>query len=403
VIGAADFQELLRNLYDAALITDFDGRIVDANPRAVKFLGYRKRELYTRKITDFLSGAGDALLPTIRETLQNDRFVLIQAHCTRKDGSLFPSEVSTNRLHVSAQDYLCFFIRDVSERARGEQERARIMGELERHAEELREKNALMAEDLKMAREIQQAMLPDRYPVFPPTARDEDSALRFCHLYRPCSTLGGDFFSVLPVCPTAAGIFVGDVMGHGIRAALVTAIIHGLLDELKPVGGDPGEFLTQINHGLGTILRQPDEFVFASAIYVVADWKTGTLTCASAGHPSPVQVRPHEREADFLKDVRDVRGPALGISDDHVYSTCSCSLRKDDMILVFTDGLYEVEAPDAEEYGQQRLLDAVRLRARMEPSRLLAELVADAESFAAGNGFSDDVCLLALVIARLGE
>jgi len=86
-----------------------------------------------------------------------------------------------------------------------------------------------------------------------------------------------------------------DVMGHGMRSALVTAIVRGLLEELRPVAGDPGKVLTEANRAFTAVLRQPHELIFASALYVVADTQAGCLTGANAGHPAPLLVRPHSR------------------------------------------------------------------------------------------------------------
>ena len=77
--------------------------------------------------------------------------------------------------------------------------------------------NAQMEADLKMARNLQQSLLPDRYPVFPCASAPEKSALQFCHRFFPASQLAGDFFSVLSLSETKAGVFICDVMGHGVR------------------------------------------------------------------------------------------------------------------------------------------------------------------------------------------
>src|SRR5207248_865042 len=140
--------------------------------------------------------------------------------------------------------------------------------QLATYNEELREKNSQLEDDLDMASEIQQAFLPHQFPAFPRGVALEQSALQFHSRYLPTGAVGGDFFHVLPLSETQAGVFICDVMGHGVRAALVTAIQRALIEELMDVAHDPGEFLTRINHALLSILRRTRTPMFASAFYL---------------------------------------------------------------------------------------------------------------------------------------
>ena len=115
-IGGADFQELLQSVYDGALVTELGGHIIDANARVVKFLGRSRDELCRHNVIDVISGSDESLLETIKQSLESDRFILIQAFCARQDGSLFPAEISINMLNLSTQVYLCFFVRDITHR-----------------------------------------------------------------------------------------------------------------------------------------------------------------------------------------------------------------------------------------------------------------------------------------------
>ena len=87
-------------------------------------------------------------------------------------------------------------------------ERKRLEEQIARYTNELREKNAQMEADLTMAREIQQAFLPQRYPTFPRDAIAAESALHFHHRYHPTGAVGGDFFEVLPISDTQAGVLI---------------------------------------------------------------------------------------------------------------------------------------------------------------------------------------------------
>jgi PAS domain S-box-containing protein len=145
----SNFQELFQGVYDAALITNRNGTIIDANVRAVQFLDFERDELRQRNVLDILSGADEALLTTIADTLIEDRFVLIQAYCARRDGSLFPAEISTNLLNLSGNDYLCFFIRDITRRIQAEELKAAMIEEIKKSNADLREFAYVVSHDLQ--------------------------------------------------------------------------------------------------------------------------------------------------------------------------------------------------------------------------------------------------------------
>lgn len=114
------FSQLLQSIYDGCLITDIEGMIVDANARVLEFLKRDLEDVRGLRVAHLISGADESLVPSIRETLENDRFVLIQAYVTRSDGSLFPAEISVNFLE-GEDKRLCFFIRDITVRKQTEE------------------------------------------------------------------------------------------------------------------------------------------------------------------------------------------------------------------------------------------------------------------------------------------
>ena len=267
---------------------------------------------------------------------------------------------------------------------------------------ELSEKNAAMVEDLGMARELQMALLPQRFPTVPRGAAQAASAVRFCSIFHPASSVSGDFFNVVRVSETAVGVFICDVMGHGVRAALITAMMRALEEQLGETAADPGALLTEINRALCGILRQSGTTLFATACYLIADVATSRITFANAGHPSPLLVRRAPGGVEPLT-APQTAGPALGLFDDAQYLTHEHPVAADDLVLLFTDGLFEVENVHAEAFGETRLRESIRQRAGVPPAQLVQDVFTEVERFAEGQVFADDVCLVGMEIAHLNS
>lgn len=272
---------------------------------------------------------------------------------------------------------------------------------LERQSSELREKNAQMEEELAMARELQVAFLPRHFPVFPAKVSPEQSAIQFCHRYATTTELGGDFFDILALSDVEGGVFICDVMGHGVRAALVAAIVRGLVEELKPLAGDPGRLMTAVNHGVCGILKQTVTPLFATAFYLVADLARGELRYASAGHPAPYRLRREMGRLERLDFGGGKPGPALGIFERPAYVTGRCGLAPRDMVMLFTDGIYEVEGADGGYFTKEQLMEAVERRLGLPAPQLFDELITEITGLSATGRFEDDMCLVGLEVTRL--
>ena len=261
---------------------------------------------------------------------------------------------------------------------------------------ELQQRNRELQGDLELAREFQLGLLPNGYPPFAGSSNGKATSLHFCHRYQPSGEVGGDFFDVLPLSDNQAGIFVCDVMGHGIRAALVTAILRGLVAELKPQALDTGRFVAAINHSLTEVLRGGDEILFATALYMVADIGRGRLMSTNAGHPRPLHIRRSQGVVEPILFRKGASGPALGIFPGYPFVSDECPLTPGDAILAFTDGVTEITAPNGELFGEERLREAVRRRIDLPVEEILEQILREMRAFSATATFEDDVCLVGI-------
>jgi len=129
------------------------------------------------------------------------------------------------------------------------------------YAEQIRRIKEEMEEEVRMAAELQKTFFPRTYPTYPEGVPSSDSAVQFCYHYHASGTVSGDFCSIRRLSETECGILQCDVMGHGVRAALGTALIYAMVEELSQKEDDPGLFLGSLNKLLLPILRQEDTFL----------------------------------------------------------------------------------------------------------------------------------------------
>lgn len=270
----------------------------------------------------------------------------------------------------------------------------------EQKAEIVRQ-NRRMTEDLLMAREMQMALLPRKLPEVSTGVATGGGAVRLASHYEPLGLVSGDFFEVLAVSETALSILIADVMGHGVQAALITAMMRALIQDHRSLAGDPGAFLTALNRSLTMILDGCGLSTFVSALALVVDTATGSLGFANAGHPCPILLRPACGMTRVLDCHCRHNGGLLGIGLDTAYSAARIGLAAGDRVLVFTDGLFEIPGPDGEILGLSGLLALAAGLMPLPGDVFVDNLVQAARAFTPSGKFEDDVCLVGLEVLEI--
>ncbi len=135
-------------IYDAAMLTDMQGKVLDANVRAVQFFGYSREHFTSSVIGDIITGIGGTILATINNNLRNNQFTLLQTDCRRKDGTRFRAEISTSLIHLSHKPLLCFFVRDVSVRRAAEEALKQVHDDLACQVEESNRANQELMQEI---------------------------------------------------------------------------------------------------------------------------------------------------------------------------------------------------------------------------------------------------------------
>jgi len=265
------------------------------------------------------------------------------------------------------------------------------------YAARLERLNKQIEEDIAMADRFQKAFLPHAYPRF--ALAGQSQAVEFGHHYKAGGQIGGDFCAIRKVSDRKTAILVCDVMGHGVRSALVTGIVRAVSEELLRLHDDPGVLLSRMNSQIYPILRQSDDFVFLTACCMVLDIQTGRLQYANAGHPEPLYLGAVGK-VRFLGLPDEKSQPAIPLFKDSVYVTHTLDLAPNDLVMIYTDGLVEAENAIGDEYGVDRLVNALSANREGLLTSLFESILQDACAFTGSDHFDDDVCMAGLRFIR---
>lgn len=262
-------------------------------------------------------------------------------------------------------------------------------------ANELQQKNIAYEEEVKLAHEIQQALSTSGHP---PAVSQNGNKIFFGSRYLPISGLAGDFYEIIKLSNNRYGIFICDVMGHGVRAALIVAMLRGLLTTQANNKHDTAQFLEKLNSGLSSILKRANVTMFATAFYGIIDLNELSMTYSCAGHPGPILVG--DKNSQQLCAGRGVKGPALGLLNNLTYPIHTQDLSGIQRLLLFTDGVLEAENDEGEQFMDQRLLEIASQDPDKDIEEWLESIIETVLDFSDSHHFDDDVCLLGLQIVK---
>lgn len=188
--------------------------------------------------------------------------------------------------------------------------------------------------------------------------------------------LGGDAWKVASLGDSRLGVAIADVCGKGAPAALLMASAQATLEDLMAERLAPAELCARLGRALAPRLG-PERYV--SFAYVVLDRAAGRLACANAGHPSPLLLRASGEVVRLAST-----GPVLGVMAGAGYEETSVALEPGDRLLLFTDGLLEAAPAGGEEWGEARIVDALRAARPLPAPEACTALLAAARAHAGG-------------------
>ena len=245
-------------------------------------------------------------------------------------------------------------------------------------------KHKLIAKELNILNKQQKLIMNDSK-----MECNKDKELEFYH--KPATVVGGDFYYAHKIDDKRVAFIIADVMGHGIVANYMVAMIKGAFKTLCYQYKTPGEIATYLNKILY------DEFdkmgVFATALINVLDTENNILSVSNAGHYSPIII---DDNGEIVESIHCKKGIPIGVLSDCEYHSNTFSIENYPMIFMFTDGSLEIKNQNKEEFGLDRLKNFVKDNYKNNKNQIVENLKIETEKFSGNDNFDDDILILML-------
>jgi serine phosphatase RsbU (regulator of sigma subunit) len=267
---------------------------------------------------------------------------------------------------------------------------------IERQNQDLSRANHRMKRDLDAAARVQQTLLPESFP--------EIQGLGFAWSYRPCDELAGDSLDIVRINDNLIALYLLDVSGHGVPAALLSVTVTRSLHPrtggaaslvagpgANPDAVDPAQVVSRLNT-LYPMASNGDHYF--TMIYGLLDIRTRRLRFTVAGHPAPIMVRRESRPERL-----DISGFPVGMIPNAEYEETVIDLQPGDRLYLHSDGLTEEVNAQNEEFGDERLLTVLADSRALGLNSTLESLVQEVVAWRGEEHLKDDVSILAVSVA----
>jgi sigma-B regulation protein RsbU (phosphoserine phosphatase) len=255
-------------------------------------------------------------------------------------------------------------------------ERARLYDEA--HLQRLR-----LEQELQVARQMQESLLPERLPEIP--------GFTLAAYWRPALEMAGDFYDIFPLAAGRWGIAVADVSDKGAAAAMYMAMTRSLLRTSGLAHASPAEALKAVN---GQLFAHSSSDMFVTVFYAVLDAGAHALTYANAGQNPPLLRRANGGMEQLIRT-----GMALGVAEEMELSDVTLSLGAQDSLVIYTDGLTDALDSQGRDYNLYRLNSALGTAPVATAGSQLDHLLNDLNSFIGDVPPFDDITLFVMTMA----
>jgi sigma-B regulation protein RsbU (phosphoserine phosphatase) len=239
--------------------------------------------------------------------------------------------------------------------------------------------------DLEIARDIQRILLPSEAPVIP--------GFEISGINIPARHVSGDYFDYLTVDNDRLGVAIADVSGKGVPASIIMAICRSVLRSQAASNPSPADVLQKVNRQLYPDIK---EDMFISMAYLILDHARNAVTLARAGHDAPILFDHASGTASPVKPPGMVLGIDSGSVFDRITGDFSLSLKRDDCLLLYTDGVTEALDANGDEFGPDRMIECVRASAPEGAPAIIRGLIDELRRFVGSQPQNDDITLIAI-------
>jgi len=251
---------------------------------------------------------------------------------------------------------------------------------------------ATLEKELEVARTIQETLVPPPDPV-------ERQYVRLAGYFLPASQCGGDWWTVHDMPDGRILVVIGDVTGHGVPSAMITAAAKAACDVVRATEGDKLT-VTRLLEVMNRAIFESAKRKFVMTCFAsILDPKKRTITYANAGHNFPYLFRPGAVDGNDFQVLMS-RGNRLGDLEESTYSEKTANLNPNDVLVWYTDGIVECENDRGEEYGEKRFRAAIRRAAELDPVAMRESVVSAAGQFFGDRPRKDDITM---VFARIAS
>lgn len=238
-------------------------------------------------------------------------------------------------------------------------------------------------QDLTISREIQQAILPQKFPPIP----DEPNFELYASMVA-ANEIGGDFYDYFLIDKHRLGFVIGDVSGKGISAAIFMAVSRTLIRATGLKGDSVSECMGYVNN---LLCQESVSSMFVTAFYGEINTLTGEVEYVNAGHNPPYVL-----SSNGICEVEMTNGLPLGVMEDFKYVSKKMQLRNGDQLLLFTDGVIEALNPQQTAYGENKFENFLHQHLNLPVETIIKKSFEEVNDFVDGAPQSDDITLLGI-------
>ncbi len=285
------------------------------------------------------------------------------------------------------EKYKKLYEKELEERKKIEEFNVRLNELVDEKTHELKNAYHELNKELEIARNVQEGLLPKELP----NLVNMDIATE----YIPTGRVGGDLYDILLTKDRNIAVLIFDVSGHGVPAALITAMAKMLFLYYIEKGGSPAEIFAEINLRLSMFVQTGH---YLTAFLGFINPSNNTMVYSRAGHVEPIIYHSQTRKTSTLESGGLILGhPAL--QDIAKFDNDTITFDWHDKLILYTDGLTEAVNSKLEMYGKNQLIKIIQEYGHLEPKDLITEIIKDNKDFRNGNELDDD---LSMVCIRIG-